>query len=566
MQPVKRKRWQIAEKIPAEIDQTMQAFNPLLRQLLYNRQITTPDDAQIFISKSGSLYDPFLLNGMEAAVERLWYAIDHGELIAVYGDYDVDGVTATALMVQVLRRLGGSVCGYIPARFEEGYGLNVEALQKLAADGVKLVLTVDCGIRAPNEVEAAHELGIDVIISDHHEPRDTIPAARSVICHKQPGDMYPEKNLAGVGLAYKIAEALLSRRERPDVQVEEWLDLVAIGTVADIVPLMGENRALVKAGLERLKTGMRQGVVSLCGAAGIDVRTVCARDIGYGLGPRLNAAGRLESALDALDLLMETDLHRAGVLAQQLDNQNQQRQHLTEKMQEQAELMIGVQTDDHLLFAAHPEFNMGVVGLVASRLTDRYYRPSVAASIGEEYTRASCRSIPEFHITKALDECAGLLVRHGGHAMAAGFTVRNENLPELMHQMKSIAMRELAGADLRPVLRADMEIALQDLRTNVLDTIDGLEPTGLANPGVLFVARNIKVQRFRTVGKDNTHLKMTVNDNGLVFDAIAFRQGHWAEQMPARVDLLFAFEKNVFKGNVSLQLNVRDMKTAGEPD
>jgi single-stranded-DNA-specific exonuclease len=260
------------------------------------------------------------------------------------------------------------------------------------------------------------------------------------------------------------------------------------------------------------------------------IESATARDIGFVIGPRLNAAGRLDSALASFELLTTSEIHRAAELAQKLDNQNRERQELTRSMQETAEMMAAAEEEDqNLVIAVHPDFNMGVVGLVASRLTDVHYRPSVVGSLGEEFTRASCRSIPEFHITHALDECADLLVRHGGHAMAAGFTVRNEKLlPELIERMRLIAERELSGRDLCPVLRADMEVSLYELQRDVLDCIDDIEPTGLGNPSVLFVSRNLKVSRYKAVGKEGNHLKITVNEDGLLFDAIAFRQGHWA--------------------------------------
>jgi single-stranded-DNA-specific exonuclease len=566
MQPALKKRWQIATRIPEDVETLFLDYHPVQRQLLYNRNVCDLDAASQFLSPGGSLYDPFLMMNMDVTVDRILWAIDRQESIAIYGDYDVDGVTATAIMVQYLAQIGADVRAYIPNRFEEGYGLNNEALESLRADGVGLVITVDCGIRSPREASHAHHLGIDMIISDHHEPTEDLPFARAIICPKQPGDGYPERNLAGVGLAYKMCEALLASRPMPGIDLEDWLDLVAVGTVADIVPLTGENRSLVRAGLRKLRQCKRQGLFSLARLAEMKIEAATARDIGFVIGPRLNAAGRLDSALASFELLTTPEVHRAGELAQQLDNQNRERQELTRSMQEQAELMAVDEEDQNLVIAVHPEFNMGVVGLVASRLTDVHYRPSVVGSQGEEFTRASCRSIPEFHITHALDECADLLVRHGGHAMAAGFTVRNELLPELASRLRTIAERELSGRDLCPVLKADMEVSLYELQRDVLECIDEIEPTGLGNPGVLFVSRKLKVSRFKAVGKEGSHLRLTVNEDGLLFDAIAFRQGHWVADMPPFVDLLYTFETNEYNGRVTFQLNVRDIKPSGEPD
>ncbi len=567
MQVPLKKRWQIAAAITPEASRALGDYPDILKQLLFNRGITEHAAAHDYLTQTGPIHDPFLMTDMDAAVERLLRALDEGEHIAIYGDYDVDGVTATALMVQMLTKLGAHVQGYIPNRFDEGYGLNTDALDSLHADGVKVVVTVDCGIRSPKEVQYGCDLGIDMIVSDHHEPKDEIPPALAVLCPKRPGDPYPEKNLAGVGIAFKICEALVKSRPSRLVHLEDTLDLVAVGTVADIVPLVGENRAIVKAGLEVLRCGRRQGLFSLAGAAMFDIETINARDIGFVIGPRLNAAGRLDSALAAYELLATDRIEVAGKLAQQLDNQNHERQELTQKMQQQAETMTELGLEDHLIFAVHPDFNMGVVGLVASRLTDLYYRPAIVGSRGEEFTRASCRSIPEFHITHALDECSDLFERHGGHAMAAGFTIRNDRIPDLMQRMRAIAVRELTDKDLRPLMKADMEVTFDQLRPNdILKFIQMLEPTGLSNSAVLFASRDLKVQRYRTVGRDKSHLRMSLSDGGLVYDAIAFRQGHWAEAMPERVDVLYAFEKNLYNGREYMQLNVRDMKPAGVED
>lgn len=558
------KRWQIAPEISPEAEEALGAYPPILRQLLYNRSIHTAAEAEVFFSSQPACYDPFLMTGMGEVVERLEWALQKRQPIAVYGDFDVDGVTASSLMVQALRRLGGEVRVYIPNRFEEGYGLNKEALSQLKAQGVELVLTVDCGIRSPGEAEHARRIGLDLMISDHHEPKDGLPDCRAVICPKQAGDLYPEKNLAGVGLAYKIVSALLQKMAVEDVHAEEWLDLVAVGTVADVVPLTGENRCLVTAGLEALRHWQRDGLRALAGVAGIALEKVSARDIGFAIGPRLNAAGRLDTALDSFLLLMSDDANTLGLMAQKLDDQNRRRQELTRLVQEKVEEMAVDRPTDRLIFAVQPEFEMGVVGLAAARLTETYYRPAIVGSRGEEYTRASCRSIPEFHITHALDECSDLFERHGGHAMAAGFTVHNDRLDELESRLGEIAARELLDYDLYPVLTADLEIPLHELRPEILSYIDRIEPTGQDNPEVLFVSRDLHVVRSRAVGSDSKHLRLTVTDGKITYDAIAFRLGAWAAQMPEQVDLIYSYERNQYQGRETLQLNVRDLRPAAD--
>ena len=569
------KRWVIAKPITGQASEALVVVPPILRQVLFNRGIGTEDEARAFVAaKTLADTNPFQMIGMQAAVDRIRFALDHNEPIAVYGDYDVDGVTATALLVEALQKFGAQVRGYIPNRFEEGYGLNKDALDSLKADGVKLVITVDCGIRSPDEALHARTIGLDLIISDHHHPDgENLPPAFAVINPKQHGDPYPDKDLAGVGIAYKIVEALTMDDGRQTMVNGQWsivelLDLVALGTVADLAPLVGENRSLVRNGLKQLRETKRQGLFSLAGIAQIKIDKITAGNIGFMLGPRLNASGRLESALASFELLTTTDFMRAGQLAQQLDVQNRQRQTITKTMQQQAE-EIAMQDDPNafLLFAAHESFNSGVVGLAASRLTENYYRPSVVAAKGAEETRGSCRSIPEFHITDALDQCKDLLVRHGGHAAAAGFTVKNENLTELVARLKSIAKEKLDGKDLRQTLSADMEVPLADMNFGILKHIAFLEPTGYGNPDAIFVSRNVKVKAFRAVGSEGRHLKLTLEDGpALKYDAIGFRMGEMAKSLPPRLDVMYTLEANEYNGRVSLQLNLKDVKEAGIPD
>src|SRR6202142_3426009 len=474
------KHWLIQPKLTPQADQNLVAFPPILRQLLFNRGYATDAGARTFLKAEANFdTDPFQIKNMDAAIDRIRFALDQQQAIAIYGDYDVDGVTSTALLLQALQQLHANVRGYIPNRFDEGYGLNNEALDHLNADSVKLVITVDCGIRSPKEAQHAREIGLDLIISDHHHPSDELPPAFTIINPKQAGDLYADKDLAGVGIAYKIAEALIGSG---DLSLIDLLDLVALGTVADLAPLVGENRMLVRRGLKQIRETKRQGLFSLANVAEINITKITADQIGFTLGPRLNAAGRLESALAAMDLLTTNDVMLAGQLAQQLDMQNRQRQVLTRATQEKAEsLAMAVESDPFLLFAVDEEFNPGIIGLAASRLTETHYRPSVVAAKGADETRGSCRSIPEFHITDALDQCADLLVRHGGHAAAAGFTVRNENLAELISRMKSIAEAKLSGQDLRPTVTADMEVSLSQLSSDLLKHLAYFEPTGYGN-------------------------------------------------------------------------------------
>jgi len=493
-------------------------------------------------------------------VDRIARAIRRGEPIVVYGDYDVDGVTANALLTQTLQALGARVTPYIPNRFDEGYGLNADALTRLHAEGARLVITVDCGIRPAEPVIHGQALGLDIVVTDHHHP----PAV-AVVNPRREDDAYPDKNLAGVGVAYKLAQALMQRLapERA-AEVRRHLDLVALGTVADVVPLRGENRHLVRAGLRLLRQPRRQGLFSLMGVAGVKPERLSAGHIGFILGPRLNAAGRLDSAMAALRLLLTEDVWEAGQLAQQLDVQNRRRQQLTEETVEAAARMAVPDPEEPpwVLFAAHPDFNPGVVGLAAARLVERFHRPALVAQIDGEWVRGSCRSIPEVHITQALDRCGHLLERYGGHAAAAGFTVHRSRMDDFVACLTAVVAEQLRGRDLRPVLRADAEATLAELSPELLRELRWFEPTGMGNPRPRFVVRGVRMKGLRAMGAQGQHFRFTADDGTATRPAVAFRLSHRLEALPSVVDLLVTLEWNHYNAASTLQLQVRDLRPA----
>lgn len=574
------KNWWLYPALPPEIDSALNVYPRFLRQILFNRGITDPAAAEEYLNATAEVHDPFLLTDMRQTVDRLLKAVDRDEGIVVYGDYDVDGVSATALMVLVLQKFGARVHRFIPNRFEEGYGLNNESITMLADSGAKVILTVDCGIRSPREAEHARALGVDLIISDHHHPKDEIPQAYAVVCPKREGDVYPFKDLAGVGLAYKIAQGLFATRKVGDWSAEDWVDLVALGTVADIVPLIGENRTLVRRGLNLIHYGGRIGIKALAGAAGKDITRITSTDIGFILGPRLNAAGRMDSALKAYDLLVTDSAERAGLLAQELDNQNNERQKATRKAQDLAHDNIGDEQEINLITAFYKvpseegqdfdcdgclpgeETYPGIVGLVAAKLTEHYYRPAIAGVVENDVCRASCRSISEFHITAALDECADLLVRHGGHAMAAGFTVKNEKRSALIERLSTIANRELGGQELKPMLKADLEVPIEQVTPHIFKELERLQPTGMANPSAYFVARNVRFADLKIMGKEGTHLRAVIQGCPIQ-QAVAFNQSQWYDvwrrERPS-FDLFFNIEINRYFEKESQQINIRDMR------
>jgi single-stranded-DNA-specific exonuclease len=565
-----QKRWIVAPVLTTAQAAALAVYPPIVAQLLHNRHLPDAQAAALFFEgELGQRDDPRLLSGMAAAVDRLHHAIRTGERIVVYGDYDTDGVTATALLVQTLRILGGEVEPYIPLRDEEGYGLNVEALRKLKQEqSAAVVVSVDCGVRSLIEGEAAQELGLDLIITDHHQPGETLPRALAIINPKQPGDEYPDKGLAGVGLAYKLAQGLIRpMNPRPRLQASDVLDLVALGTVADLAPLSGENRMLVRQGLGvingRLK---REGLRALMSVARVKPGGVDASAIGYMLGPRLNAAGRLESALAAYHLLTTGDEAAARDLASQLEQQNRDRQELTRWTQARArDIALTTYGDGALLFAADPDFKPGIVGLAAARLTDEFYRPAVVAAAGPDETKGSARSIPEFHITNALDQVRHLLTRHGGHAAAAGFTTASSNIGELAGRLQGIAQDALGELDLRPTLRVDVDdVPLDDLTPELAAQIQRFEPCGYGNLAPVLASRGVKVSAWRTVGADGKHLKLTITAGRLTQEAIAFGQAQqWANQTPPSLDIAYALEVNEWNGQRRVQLNVKSMQAGG---
>ena len=561
------KRWRLTPPLPSDVQHSLAEYRPFEQEILFNRGIRTTKEVDAYFTFGISQdHDPFLMSGMDQAVERLQAAVVSGENIVIYGDYDADGVTATALLVDVLRRIGASVGHYIPNRFNEGYGLNNDALTKIRERGGELVITVDCGVRAVDEIEHAVSLGLDVIVTDHHQPGTCLPPALAVINPSQRGDSYPFKELAGVGVAYKLAQALLRRLGEPEPT--ESLDLVAIGTVADIVPLYGENRQLVRMGLEQLNRTQRLGLRAIIETIGYEFGHLNTTTIGFGIGPRLNAAGRLDSAGRAFNLLMAIEEMEAKHLANQLEEINRERQHITREMVEQARIqVVGKDPPPLLIIAIDPGFNQGVIGLAASRLVEEFYRPSIVAAYGEKVIRGSARSIPEFHITEALDECEDLLERYGGHSAAAGFSVRNERFDEFKQRINQVATEKLAEIELRPTLTVDAVVRFSDLDWSLHEFIERMEPCGYGNPFPVLAVQDVEVVSKRTVGAEGRHLKLTMRDEQKkVFDAIAFRQGHFYKDLPQRVDLAFRLERNDYRGVSSLQLNVQNIRPAGSLD
>jgi len=555
-------RWNLLPSAPDKRLVNSSGLSPLVAQLLYNRGLTEPSLLEPFITGDKRLSgNPWLLPDMHLAVARLYRALLSGENIAVYGDFDADGITGTALLVQGLSSLGVKVTPYIPHRLTEGYGLKVAALENLHRQGISLVITVDCGITALAEVKKAKRLGLDIIITDHHTPLPEIPPAIAIINAKRADSNYPFSELTGAGVAIKLLQALFQGigKER---QLDELLDLVAVGTIADMAPLSGENRYLVKEGLKLINTTPRLGIREIISQAGLSLGSLDAESISWIIAPRLNAAGRLAHAITSYKLLMTDSIQEARGLAIWLEQKNAERQRLTTNVLAKAREQILTQGISPLLIASDSDYPVGIVGLVASRLAEEFYRPAIVIRTGEKISSGSCRSIPEFNIILALNQCSRLLSQFGGHSQAAGFTLPTSNLARLKQHLSQLAAEQLAGVELRPQLDIDAEVTLPELSGDTFHTIQQLAPFGRGNPAPTFLSRKTEVIDCHTMGDNGEHLRLKLKQGGIVWDGVAFRLGDHLAEVSPRLDIVFNLEVDRWGGAERLRLNILDFAPA----
>lgn len=551
--------------------------HPLLRQILANRGIEDPAEVDAFLEADYDkhIVDPFVFRDMQTAVQRIIQAIEKGERITVYGDYDVDGVTSISVLYLTFRALQvPNVDAYIPDRFTEGYGLNTAAVESIAKLGTTLIIACDCGTSNVNEIALAKSLGIDVIVVDHHKQPPVLPEPVAFLNPAIIDEPYPTKKLCSAGVAYKLVTALLRTMKygkgRLDVPLpngwEKWLlDIVAIATIADMMPLLGENRVFVKYGMQVLKKTRRPGLLALFEIMSTDLANASPSTIGFQVAPRLNAAGRLEHANTAFALLTTEDPAEAKRLAAELDHTNKRRQVLTERIFKEASAQAEQAADHILIVAANPEWSTGVVGLVAGRLKEAYQRPALAIGGEKGMLVGSGRSIDGFDITNALVESREHLSRFGGHPMACGFTLASPgSLEAFIDSMRSIANRELSGKDLTPVLHLDAHLPLRDVTWDVLELIDSCAPFGMAMPEPVLYAENVTVRDLKRVGKEGQHLRLRVaDDSGKEHAAIGFRKGEFADSISvgSRIDVAFHIDANEWNGSRTLQLRLLDLKT-----
>jgi len=540
----------------------------VIARLLLQRGITSVAAAREFFKPDrNALHDPFLFRDMRDAVDRITAALTRREKIFVFGDYDVDGITSASLLYLFFRDLGGDVRYYIPDRQSEGYGLSVEGIETAAREGARLIVTVDCGITAIDEVSRATELGLDVIVSDHHQPSDSIPKALAVINPKRTDSTYPFGDLAGVGVAYKVAQGVAVTLNLDHSYLEKYLDLVAVGTAADIVPLIDENRIFVRMGLEKLNRDPQIGIRALIETARLRLGRTDVGQIIYGLAPRINAVGRLGSANRAVDLMITSNEQRARHLSQELERENQERRRIDTTTLEEAIAEVEESFDplrDRALVLARESWHGGVIGIVASRLIERYYRPTVMISIEDGMGKGSARSIPGFDIYEALGKCSDLLEQFGGHTYAAGLSLPAENIEKFRQRLNEVAASMISEKDLVPKLNIDAELDVNEIDDDLLSQLKQFSPFGPSNPLPIFVSRNVSLSGYpRVVGSN--HLKFKVRTNNGLLDCIGFNLGERIQRMdpnrPAN-QIVYTIEENEWMGSVYLQLRIIDVRGA----
>lgn len=557
-------RWNLLPSAPPHFLASISGFSPLVAKILYNRGLTEPSQIELFMAGDKRLAgDPFLLPDIHQAITRILRALLSSEKIAIYGDFDADGITGTAVLVKGLSTLGGDVVYYIPNRITEGHGIRTAALEKLKEQGVSLIITVDCGTTDLPELEQAKQMGLDVVVTDHHTPLSTVPSAIAVVNPKMPNSQYPFTELAGVGVGYKVVQALFHNVGK-NGQHEELLDLVAVGTIADMSPLLGENRHLVKEGLKLINTNPRLGIREMLNRANQSTGVISEDTVTWIITPRLNSAGRMDDAAVGYRLLMTDSPQTAQELAASLDQTNAERQRLTASTMSKAREQVLKDGITPLLMPCDKDYPIGIAGLVASRLSEEFYRPSVVVELGEETSSGSCRSIPEFNVILALNQCRDLLTRFGGHSQAAGFTTLTKNLAPLRQQLLQIADTQLKGVDLRPYINIDAEIKLPMLGGDTYQSIRKLAPFGQGNPLPTFLSHRVEVIDCRIMGNGGEHLRLKLRQGGTMWDAVAFRQADCMADVSSHVDIVYNLEIDNWNGVEKLRLNLQDFAPSGK--
>ena len=557
--------WNVNEPDAGAVNTLVGAgYAPLAAMVLASRGICNNAQAHKYLDCDAPLPDPFLMTDMDKAAGRVGLAMARNEKIAVFGDYDVDGITATCLLTDFLRRHGANVVSYIPGRLEEGYGLNPIAIRQLHGEGVQLIITVDCGITAVTEALLCRELGIDLVITDHHECKDSLPYAAAVVDPHRPDCGYPHKNLSGVGVAFKLASALCGDQNEV---LQEYADMVCLGTVADVMPLQGENRVFVARGLELLSHTQRPGIAALMAESGCDAKTVSASSIGFMLAPRINAAGRMGRIELAVELFLTADPVRAATVAKELCDLNRQRQSVEAEIYDQAVSMLPAGTPPEAIVLADESWHQGVVGIVASRIAEEYACPTFLICLDGEHGKASSRSYGGFNLFASLTQLSSLLESYGGHELAAGFTITRSNIPEFRKQICRLAAGFYSDGTPRTSLDIDCAIPAELLTLSNIESLSVLEPCGNCCPKPLLMMKNLTIERITMVG-GGRHMRLRLRSGRFGLNAIYFSANPTAVSVQPGdlVDIAFTPQINEFRGERSVQMNVQDIRPSCSAD
>ncbi len=565
---MQRKKWVLLKNgsTPQNIKNISAEFNipPVVASIILNRNV---DDVGGFLEpNTDSLLDPFLMLGMEKAAKRILSAIKDKEKITVYGDYDVDGITSTAILVSFLRKHGADADYYIPDRLEEGYGINPAAIDKIASRATSLIITVDCGITANAEIEKAKELGIDVIITDHHECKDNLPEAFVIVNPKQADCPYPFKKLAGVGVVFKLLQAMtLMLKYHLKELYDEYLDLVAIGTIADVMPLIGENRIIVKKGLELIPYTANKGVKAIISSDDIALQSrITTTTVGFMIAPRINAAGRIGDPKTAVELLLSTDDKTAKTYADMLVCENHQRQENEQSILDEAMLLIEndpTYEDDYVLVLPHDGWHHGIIGIVASKISEKFGKPTILISTENGTGKGSGRSIKGFNLFLALENMHEILLKYGGHELAAGLSIESDKISSFRQKINEYAKNILSPEDFIPIINIDSELPTKYVNLSTIERMSVLEPYGMGNPCPVFYAKNLTAVSVRQL-KGGKHLKLILSDGENFSDAIGFSLGDLARHISQgdSVDIAFSISVNEFRGEKQAQIVLKDIK------
>lgn len=556
------KKWQIYQIDEAKVEEIAKNYNinKLLATILVNRDIIEQGQIKKFLEpKRNDFYDPYQMPDMEIAVERIMKAIENEEKIIIYGDYDVDGITSVTVLKSFLEERGIKVGEYIPNRLEEGYGLNKKAIDKIVKDGNQLMITVDCGISAIEEVDYANRLGIETIITDHHEPGNELPKAIAVVDAKRKDNKYPFRNLAGVGVVFKLIQALGMRMGLAEKEYLKYLDIVCIGTISDIVPLVDENRVIVKLGLKLVEQTKNLGLKSIIKSSGYN--QIDSNTVSFGVAPRINACGRMGHQEEALKLFLATDANEVSELTQKLNEYNKIRQETEKNIYNEAveEIEKNKLYDKNTIVIMKENWHHGVIGIVSSKITELYFKPSILLCEEGENGKGSGRSIPGFDLYEALTKCKQSIDKFGGHSMAIGINIKKDKFEEFKEELEKIA-EEQNIKEIVPILKIDAQIRLDDINKEMVESLKQLEPFGEENKMPVFAFRNLKINSIRALS-EGKHLKLTLKDNKNIVNAIGFNLGELSNEYKIgdKVDVVGNLEINTFNGVSNIQINIKDI-------